>query len=102
MVRNDGYRRTMQGAWLAAVDGLAAAGSEDALAALKMALYGGEWWAPFRTAALRRAVATALRRVGSPDAVKVLEAAAQEAPRSARAAAREQLAQSAPRAKGAR
>ena len=96
MVRNEGYRRTMQGAWLASVDGLAAAGSDEAVAVLKEALYGGEWWAPWRTAAMRRAVAAALRRVGSPEAIRVLEAAAQHAPRSIRAAAREQLTHAAP------
>lgn len=91
LVRNDAYRKTLRTAWLAAVDGLAATGTDDAVNALKDALYGGEWWAPFRTAALRRAVAAALRRAGSPRAQQVLAEAAERGPRSARAAAREQL-----------
>jgi hypothetical protein len=49
--------------------------------ALKLALYRGEWWAPFRTAGLRQAAAAALRRINTPDSLAVLEeAAAQGSP----------------------
>ena len=93
MVGNDAYRKSLRSAWLAAVDGLAATGGADAIAALREALQRGEWWAPRRTAALRKAVATALRRIGSPEAVRALETAAEHGSSGARAAAREQLAQ---------
>ena len=49
--------------------------------ALRAALYRGEWWAPTRTAVLRRAAAAALRRIGPPDALAVLEEAAQKGTR---------------------
>ena len=45
------------------------------IAPLKDALSKGEWWAPRRTAALRRAAAAALARIGTPDAIAVLEEA---------------------------
>lgn len=91
LVRQDSYRRTLQRAWLAAVEGLAAVGDDDAVRALGEALPRGEWWAPYRTAALRRAVAAALGRIGTPAAMQVLEAAATAGPRGARLVAREEL-----------
>jgi hypothetical protein len=57
---------------------------------LKAVLYQGSWWAPFRTAALRQAAATALRRVGGPEAAAVLEEAAARGPRGVRSVARAQ------------
>jgi hypothetical protein len=59
----------------------------DSVATLKDALYRGDWWAPGRTAALRRAAALALRRIGSADARKVLEDAKANGSRGVRAAA---------------
>jgi HEAT repeat protein len=53
-------------------------------------LYRGDWWAPGRTAALRRAAATSLRRLGSPDAIAVLQEAATRGTRRVRHAARPQ------------
>jgi hypothetical protein len=58
---------------------------------LKTVLYGGSVWTPFRTAALRRAAATALRRLGGPDAAAVLEEAAASGPRGVRNVARTQI-----------
>jgi HEAT repeat protein len=58
--------------------------------ALKHVLYRGEWWAPYKTAALRRAAALALRRIGSADAVAVLQEAATTGSRKVRSAARAQ------------
>jgi hypothetical protein len=55
---------------------------------LKTVLYRGDWWAPLRTAALRRAAATALRRIASAETLAVLEEAAASGPRGVRAAAR--------------
>jgi len=57
---------------------------------LRRTLYRGVWWAPFRTAVLRRAAATALMRIGTPDATAVLEEAAARGSRGVRKAARAQ------------
>jgi HEAT repeat protein len=93
IVRNEGFRRAMRQAWLAVVEALGATGGPEAVRALRDALYAGEWWAPRRTAQHRRAAATALGRIATPDAVQVLQEAASGGPRSARTAASEQLAQ---------
>ena len=66
-------------------------GHPDSVQALRAALYRGEWWAPTRTAVLRRAAAAALRRIGTPDALAVLEEAAQKGTRGVRSAARTQM-----------
>jgi hypothetical protein len=66
-------------------------GHPDSVQALRAALYRGEWWAPTRTAVLRRAAATALRRIGTSDALAVLEEAAQKGTRGVRSAARMQM-----------
>jgi len=58
---------------------------------LRSALHRGEWWAPRRTASLRRAAAAALARIGSNDAVDVLVDASQRGSRGVRAAAGLQL-----------
>ncbi len=63
----------------------------ESTSALRHVLYRGEWWAPGRTAALRRVAAIALRRLGSPDAVAVLQEAATARNRRIRTAARLQL-----------
>lgn len=55
---------------------------------LKMVLYRGNWWAPFRTATLRAAAARALRRIGSPEAVAILQEAGRRGSRGVRNAAR--------------
>jgi HEAT repeat protein len=55
---------------------------------LRTVLYRGEWWAPFRTAALRQAAAAALRRIGSADALAVLQEAAARGSRGVRTVAR--------------
>ena len=55
---------------------------------LRAALYRGEWWAPVRTAALRRAAASALRRIGTPATQAILEEAARTGSRGVRTAAR--------------
>jgi hypothetical protein len=58
---------------------------------LRDVLHRGEWWAPSRTARLRSAAAAALRRIGSDDAVRVLEDAVASGSRGVRSAARAQL-----------
>ena len=62
----------------------------DSTRTLTRVLQRGDWWAPFRTARLRRAAAAALRRIGSPDAVASLEQAVAEGRRGVRNAARAQ------------
>ena len=64
----------------------------DSTRTLKDVLYRGEWYAPFRTAALRRAAAVALRRIGSPEAIAVLEEAMRSGSRGVRKAVRGQAA----------
>jgi len=58
---------------------------------LKKMLYSGDWWAPFRSAAVRQAAAVALRRIGGPEAAAVLEDAAARGPRGVRTVARAQV-----------
>lgn len=57
--------------------------------ALGEVLHSGTWWAPFRTAALRRGAAAALHRLGSPDAQDVLREAAERGSYGVRKAARQ-------------
>lgn len=79
---------------LSIIDTLGGLGDNAAVTqTLKSLLLRGEWWAPFRTTALRTAAAVALRRIGSPDAVTVLKEAAASAPRRVRAIAKAQVAQ---------
>jgi HEAT repeat protein len=71
------------------MEALGALGSHpESIATLQTALYRGEWWAPTRTAALRRAAALALGRIGSPEAREVLEEAKKRGSRGVRTAAR--------------
>jgi hypothetical protein len=63
-----------------------------AVPSLRAALYRGEWWAPRRTAALRRVAAAALARTGAPEAEEVLREAVDRGPRGVRAAAAAELA----------
>jgi HEAT repeat protein len=71
------------------MEALGALGQHPAsIATLKAALHRSEWWAPGRTALLRRAAALALWRIGSPEALRVLEEAAQHGARRIRTAAR--------------
>jgi hypothetical protein len=71
-----------------AVDLLGSLRDPEGVAALRQALYRGEWWAPRRTAQLRRAAAAALARVGTPEATAVLEEAARSGPRGVRTVVR--------------
>ena len=58
---------------------------------LRAILYRGEWWAPLRTAALRQAAAAALRQIGRPETLAILEDAVTRGSRRVRAAARRHL-----------
>lgn len=62
---------------------------------LRGILYKGEWWAPIRTAALRQAAASALRQIGRPETIAILEEAATRGRRGVRTAARRFLPSSA-------
>ena len=78
----------LRSVYLQAVESLGALKAEHTVDLLKDALYAGEWWAPFRTAELRRTVATALRQIGTPEAQQALQDAANSGPRGVRAAVR--------------
>ena len=86
-------RQKLPQVYLAAVEALGMFGDADAVDALKTALYRGEWWAPLRTRKERAAAAAALRRIGTPQALEVLRAAATSRNRGTRAAARASLTQ---------
>ena len=58
---------------------------------LRTALYRGEWWAPYRTAALRRTAAAALRRIGTTATLAILEEAARTGSRGVRKVVRPHL-----------
>jgi HEAT repeat protein len=73
-----------------ALGGLSA--HEESARTLRHVLYAGDWWAPLRTAAMRKAAATALRRIGSDEAMAVLQEAFEKGSRSVRAAARVEMA----------
>jgi hypothetical protein len=71
------------------MEALGALGAQpESISTLERALYRGEWWAPARTATLRRAAALALGRIGSPEARQVLEEAKKKGSRGVRNAAR--------------
>lgn len=78
----------LRSVYLRAVESLGALKADEAVNLLKDALYVGEWWAPFRTAELRRTAAAALRQIGTPDSERVLEDAARDGPRGVRSAVR--------------
>jgi len=64
----------------------------ESIRALQQVLMRGHWWAPFRTASQRQAAATSLRKLGTPEALAVLEAAANTGGRAVRKIARAQVA----------
>jgi hypothetical protein len=66
-------------------------GHPESIRTLKHVLYSGSLWTPFKTSALRRAAASALKRIGSPEATGVLDEAAAKGTRGVRSAAREQI-----------
>ena len=71
------------------IDALGGLGEHpDSTRALRDVLYRGEWWAPFRTAALRKAAAAALRRIATPATLELLEEAARTGGRGVRNVAR--------------
>jgi hypothetical protein len=88
IVRKLDRKGPLRSVYLRAVESLGALKAEHTVDLLKDALYAGEWWAPMRTAELRRVVAAALRDIGTPEAQNVLQNAATSGPRGVRAAIR--------------
>jgi hypothetical protein len=87
------HRGTLAPVYLRAIESLGALRDPGGVAPLRDALHKGEWWAPRRTRALRTAAAAALGRIGTPDALAVLDEAVAQGPRGVRSAARAQLSQ---------
>jgi hypothetical protein len=85
------HRGSLRGVYVRATEALGALGSDDGVDALRVVLSRGEWYAPFRTAALRQAAAAALARIASPAALGALEDAVRDGSRGTRAAARAAL-----------
>jgi hypothetical protein len=71
----------------------------DSTRTLRDALFRGQWWAPRRTATLRRAAAAALKRIGSAETLAVLEEAASRGGRGVRQAAQAHVAAGAGKAR---
>jgi len=88
IVRNLDRKGPLRSVYLRALESLGALKAEHAVDLLKDALYAGEWWAPLRTAELRRTAATALHQIGTTEAQRVLQNAASSGPRGVRAAIR--------------
>jgi hypothetical protein len=85
------HRGALAPVYLRAIESLGALRDPGGVAPLRTALYKGEWWAPGRTRALRSAAASALARIGTPDALAVLDEAVARGSRGVRSAARIQL-----------
>jgi HEAT repeat protein len=86
------YRGAQASIYLSAIEALGALRDPQAVQALKDALFRGDWWAPRRTAALRGAAASALSRIGTAEALDVLEQGLASGPRGVRSAVRPHLA----------
>jgi HEAT repeat protein len=87
VIRHVDHRGPLGTIYQQAVDLLGGLRDPEGVAALRDALYRGEWWAPRRTARLRQAAAAALARVGTPEAAAILDEAARSGPRGVRTAA---------------
>lgn len=87
------HRGTLGWVYAKALDLLGQLHDPRSVPALREALCRGEWWAPGRTAALRRAAAAALARIGTAESIAALSEVSSHGPRGARTAARTQLAQ---------
>ena len=92
ILRHIDHRGALSPIYARAIESLGALRDPEAVVPLKEALYKGEWWAPRRTSILRSAAAEALARIGTPDAVAVLEEAAGGRNRGVRNAVRPHLA----------
>ena len=86
------YRGPLAPVYLRAIESLGTMRDPEGVQPLKTALYRGEWWAPRRNALLRGAAAAALARIGTPEAIGVLEEAVSNGSRGVRNAAKTHLA----------
>ncbi len=86
IVQNIDRKGPLRSVYLRAVESLGELKAETATNLLKSALYAGEFWSPFRTAEVRRTVAIALVKIGTPEAQQVLDEGADRGPRGVRAA----------------
>jgi HEAT repeat protein len=84
-------RRTEPRLYVAAIEALGAINNQEAIEALRYALYQGDWRTPFETRRIRSAAAAALRRIGAPPAIEVLREASRRGNRGVRAAARDAM-----------
>ena len=84
-------RRTEPRLYVAAIEALGTMENQEAIEALRYALYQGDWKAPFETRRIRAAAAGALRRIGAPPAIEVLREATRRGKRGVRAAARDAM-----------
>ena len=85
------HRGALAPVYLRAIESLGALRDPAGIAPLRAALYKGEWWAPRRTRVLRSAAASALARIGTSEALGVLDEAVARGSRGVRSAARTQL-----------
>ena len=85
------HRGALAPVYLRAIESLGALRDPGGIAPLRAALYKGEWWAPRRTSVLRSAAASALARIGTAEALGVLDEAVAQGSRGVRSAARAQL-----------
>ena len=85
------HRGALGSVYLRAIDSLGALRDPAAIPPLRVALHKGEWWAPRRTRTMRAAAASALARIGTADALAVLDEAVARGSRGVRSAARAQL-----------
>jgi len=91
IVRHVDHRGPLAPVYLRAIESLGVLKDPDGVPPLREALYRGEWWAPRRNAQLRGAAAGALARIGTQDALAILEEAMARGTRGVRAAARAHL-----------
>src|SRR5581483_2566057 len=91
IIRHVDHRGPLRSVYVRAIESLGALRDPEGVAPLREALYKGEWWAPRRTGLLRGTAAAALARIGTPEAVSVLEQAVAEGTRGVRNAARPHL-----------
>ena len=85
------HRGPMAPVYLKAIEALGGLRDPGGIASLKEALYKGEWWAPRRTSVLRSAAAEALTRIGTPEALAVLDEASGSPVRGVRNAVKPHL-----------
>jgi HEAT repeat protein len=92
ILEHTSHKGRSEAAYVSALEALGRSGADPrGIAALRQALYRGEWWAPARNTRLRAAAARALHATASPAGDAVLEEASHDGPRGVRQAATEAL-----------